>query len=349
MRNYLDSFSLMAQRTREFLPRYLWLAPIVSTYPLLVFCIWIYGYALGHTTGWSEHLHVLPTADTGVTSLGALLWGASVILFLSVAAASMVVLVSTVYGQLKEQFETRPQPATIVALLASFAVFFMLVFHPRSPLSGKPYYVTMQFAHGVLPGGTKHILTSLWVLTLVASLLVVGGAAATLAGLHASGRILLSLDRRDEMDDEAARQRLVVPLAARSRRLQTVLFAGAAVLVAGVVEIDALFHWAVGRANLTAYPTGTGTFIISAATVSTGTLFSLYLAFVYLPAALILRQQGMMLAERLRPNALPAAQAEWLEENGVGLSVATHVSTVVALMGPFLAGGPLNAIGHMFG
>lgn len=335
------------QQFADVLPRYAWLAPMAALDTLLLFTIWIYGYALNHTEGWSGALSKAGGADKGVQTLGVLLWGTSVILFLAVTSTAITVLVATVCAQLKEQLRGLPRLATMATLLVSVAVLWGLIFYEGSPLSSEAY-VTMQLADKVLPEQAVTIINVLWVMTMIAAMLVVFGASSALAGLETLPR-WHTLDGSDGHAREAAGQQFVVPLATRNRRLQTVLFAGAAVLVAGVIEIDALYQWAVARTNLGDDSKAAATLITSAASVSTGTFFSLFLASAYVPAAVILRRRGSALAERVLPGELPAARTDWLEKNGLGSSVSTQVSTLVALLGPILAGGPLNAVGHMFG
>jgi hypothetical protein len=123
----------------------------------------------------------------------------------------------------------------------------------------------------------------------------------------------------------------------RIRLLRPILYVGAATLVIAVLRLSAVHGWA------TSYLAPEGELGKSVASLTNGivgtlgTLLTLLLAGIYLPAVIILRA-------RLRQLAAQQADPEaWMASHGVGLSLSQFLPRVVALLAPLLA-GPLGAI-----
>jgi hypothetical protein len=70
-----------------------------------------------------------------------------------------------------------------------------------------------------------------------------------------------------------------------------------------------------------------------------GTVFTLFAAGVYLPAALLLRARVRKLALRQKPDD----PERWLKSHGLMLSFPQYLPRVIALLGPLLA-GPLGEL-----
>ena len=255
-------------------------------------------------------------AKTELPKLHGLLWGSSAMLFMTVSIAALVILSRTVFPVLQAPRRH------IVFYLTTASPLLLMLFLPGSPFGFDSY----------MPGGLltlldKHVLTGvlvMWVLTLVASWLVIAGAATCIC--HVSNA--------EELYEA-------------NTRLQMILFTGAAILAAGVVEIDALYQWAASKKGITPEQAKV---IIQSVVVPTGTFFSLYLAAAYIPAALVLRKSGQTLAEAANPAPNIPARAKWLQEHGIATSVAAQVTAVFALFSPaLLASGPLRAMASAFG
>lgn len=149
-------------------------------------------------------------------------------------------------------------------------------------------------------------------------------------------------------------------LAVAIRRLQRLFYLGAAACVAGVFEVFALFRWPV--AFVEDYIEGTesielarGALINLAMTYSfaAGTLFTLILVALYMPAAVKLRWRARDLAIQEcrkakggdKPPIATARDVErWLKRHGLHLTWAQLSNQVMAAVGPFLAGGPIAAM-----
>ena len=122
--------------------------------------------------------------------------------------------------------------------------------------------------------------------------------------------------------EEAAR---VVP--GRGENLDLILYVGAALLVAGTLEIRAFYLW--GDAYLS--PAEGKLYVDAARFVSTvaGGFFSFMLAFIYLPAAYLLRR-----SVNAHGGAAPAGSI--LESNWTA-----SVGRVAAILAPIIAGAPI--------
>jgi hypothetical protein len=327
--------------------RHAWLAPITATCVLLGITSWINNVVDAQVAGWATGLVPSLNPDTSrLAPLGGLMWGSSVILFLAISAAAMVVLGTTTYRSVIDGPRRIPSRSTAVAMAGAVVVIALLV--ALSPLSAKPFAaraIVDQMLRDI--GGT---VDALWLVTLAAGTLVLAGACACLIEPRVTSPIAAEPSSGLDLPAKPAAvgQHLAAALNVQNRRLKTVLFAGAAVLVAGILELDSLYRWAASVAGITE-PENAATLISAAAAVPTGTFFSLFLAAVYIPAALILRERGTALVRIALPGAGLPEQVRWLEENGLTTPVSSQITALVALLGPVLAGGPLNALAQVFG
>lgn len=153
------------------------------------------------------------------------------------------------------------------------------------------------------------------------------GLAGTLWLAVAACATLWQKDMKNELNEEQVTKRV--------RLLRPILYVGAATLVIAVFRLSATHAWAVSYlppdgelgkavANLTTGIVGT-----------LGTLFTLLIGGIYLPAALILRG-------RLRAVAAtqPDPQA-WMASHGMALTLPQSLPRLLALLAPLLA-GPLG-------
>jgi hypothetical protein len=315
---------------------------------LLGITSWINDVVDAQVTGWATGLVPSIDRDTQrLAPLGGVMWGSSVILFLTISAAAIVVLGTTIYRSVMDGRRRIPSRSTSIMIAVALVVIALLV--ALSPLSSAKPFAARAIVDQMLPeiGGTVSIL---WIVTLVGGTLVLVGACVCLVEPRVTSPI--AADPPSELDlparPAAVGQHLAAALHVQNRRLKTVLFAGAAVLIAGILELDSLYRWAASVAGITK-PENAATLISAAAAVPTGTFFSLFLAAVYVPAALILRERGAALVRIALPGAGLPEQARWLEEHGLTTPVSSQITALVALLGPVLAGGPLNALAQVFG
>jgi hypothetical protein len=340
---------MASRNSSDWVRRYGWLAPVAATCVLLGITAWINGVIYEDLENWS--VIFVPSTDD-VTArfarLGALMWGSSVILFLAVCVAASTVLLATCYRSVRDAPRRVPSLRTAGELAGAVALLFLLL--RLSPLSSDKPFAAREFVNQMMTAEIERAVDDLWIVTLLAASLVLAGACACLIEPRAASPIAVEpfADRDVPAGSAAVGQHLAGALRVQNRRLQSVLFAGAAVLVAGIIELDALYGWAASVASL-AKPDNSAAILITAATVPTGTFFSLFLTAVYVPAALILRDRAAALARIALPGTAMPEQARWLQENGLATPVSSQITSLVALLGPVLASGPLNALGQVFG
>lgn len=136
--------------------------------------------------------------------------------------------------------------------------------------------------------------------------------------------------RRDAVEDAEGKT-----LRRRMRLLRTILYAGAAALVVSVIRLSVTLNW--GGSFL---PAATPPAVSESATLITGIVntlgiyYTILLAAVYAPAALVLRRRANALASQQPPEK----QDEWLKARGLALSFTEYLPRVVAILAPLLAG-----------
>lgn len=137
-------------------------------------------------------------------------------------------------------------------------------------------------------------------------------------------------------------KRPIEELAGRLRRLQRLLYAGAAVLVAAVIEMHAFYRWPGAW-----LPEEAARHVDRLATVistSTGTVCTLLLLGLYFPALLVLRYRADYAVAEEMPAASEAERQERLNAMGLTFSSLPELKRLAAVFGPLLAGGPLPTL-----
>jgi hypothetical protein len=129
---------------------------------------------------------------------------------------------------------------------------------------------------------------------------------------------------------------------ARLAMLRRVLYLSAPVLVAGVVQTSTLHR--LPAAFLAEPAAGAVARFALGLAAATGTLWTLFLLGLYLPAAWILEGDVARLVESAVPDASHARRNEWLAEAGLQSSPSQHLSRVAAMVSPLLAGGPMASL-----
>lgn len=138
-------------------------------------------------------------------------------------------------------------------------------------------------------------------------------------------------------------------LAKRGQNLQWILYAGAATLIVALLEFRALFGWGAAAAVLNGKGTGPlVTTLADAAAASTGAIYALALAGLYLPALLVLRTRASRLYS---PQPAPQNQSReaWLQENNLGFTMPKTIGTLVTVLSPLLAQAPIAALLKLLG
>ncbi len=161
-------------------------------------------------------------------------------------------------------------------------------------------------------------------------------ATAVLLILGASATLAFPVSDSQGMDD----------LRAQMHRLRRVLYAGAAVLVTGVIQTTAMHRLPI---PLLGDDGESLQQVAGGLAVAMGTLGTLFLLAIYLPAAQILRTRAMKLAAGATGVRQPSKLEGWLRERGMESSLPQQLSRLTAVLAPFLAGGPLMAALKLLG
>lgn len=125
-------------------------------------------------------------------------------------------------------------------------------------------------------------------------------------------------------------------------RLNLVLYMGAGLLVAGVLEFSALQAWGLARltdASAKLYAPATSAAVAAIAGVS-----FLVLVALYVPALLLLHMRGEDLFDHIRQTETKITREDWLEANGLAVTLPTYVTRFAAVLAPLLAAGPFSAV-----
>lgn len=125
--------------------------------------------------------------------------------------------------------------------------------------------------------------------------------------------------------------------------LRYVLFTSAALLVIGVFRLSTTLNWG---ASFIPSDGEVGKFIgplVSGIVSSLGTLYTLLIAGMYIPAVLLLRASVNKLAQA------PGASATFLTDNNLNFSFAAWLPRIVAILGPLMAGPFIDILQKLTG
>jgi hypothetical protein len=259
---------------------------------VIVLSIAIYALVRPDPVTWPEYFK--PAAKHFLRTVHGVVWGASAALFLAVATGAILVLASAAAGPLRGR-----GPAERMRVYAAAALPLLLVtLTPGSPFGVFEPYITTTLAMSRLPEMMWVVSTLRIAATMSAWLVLAAACAALLEGSAAAS------------------------LAGRRRTLHVALFAGAAVFSCAAIEIEALLRWAI---SLTTFDASQAKALTAAATFPSAALFSLFLAAVYVPAALVLDH---------RARALGASE---LESDALASTTPAKLVPLLAVLAPLLA------------
>ena len=159
--------------------------------------------------------------------------------------------------------------------------------------------------------------------------------------MQSTVRVGIPLIPAPEEDRKDARDRAVL-LRYRIRQLNTVLFAGAIVLVAGIVHVS-VTHRLPGIFCDTACAEQLDSFVNLLST-SLGAIWTLVLLAVYVPATWIVHNDAHRVATDIPANDSHKKVSGWLADNGLSAALPGKLLRAGALLSPFLAGGPAGPL-----
>lgn len=248
------------------------------------------------------------------------LWGLSFFIFAVTAVILLSISIALTWNALADR---TPRRRLTVLLTFSFALaLYLFVFADwfiRGGASVTDLWVHLiegslglPFLSELLVGYNFGVFIVLFYLTLVNGTLLAPPAAASRHGVEA--------------------------IAWRMQKARLLLYLGAVVLVSGTIELRALNNIPVAW-----LPTSKVKIVTNlAATISSfaGAAFSIGLISLYVPTHGVLYLRAVELAREMGGSLKD--QREWLEANGIVASPWKRVLTLLTLLGPVLAGGPLE-------
>jgi hypothetical protein len=299
-------------------PLFGWILPILLIVTIAS-VVWVLVRILG-----------LPTSGTGDGLSARLTWATAAMLFTVFFVFSIVFFNTVMFACGSRADAMFASALTTVLGLLSIAYF----------LGNSDVYAGPKEMHALL-NATAYCLESVRTLTAVfdgfafwAALLVVATACVI---------------ARHEVTKEEA-------LSLQLRYASMMMYAAAALLIAGVSETSALHKWPthdirVGTTCPSSLPAPWNALVkkddykdyqkevtttATAISTSVGTVFSLILAATYLPLAMLLRQRAHRV---VKPHSRTEA---WLAVHGFSIQPTQQLSRVLVVLSPLLAGGPVS-------
>jgi hypothetical protein len=126
------------------------------------------------------------------------------------------------------------------------------------------------------------------------------------------------------------------------RRLRTLVYVGAASLVAYVIEQRVAAGWAlqgIDKAHAVEVSQ-----LIQSLVFLYGAAFSIMLVTISAPVMVVLRSMAYAQAERALPGGTLVDRTEWMKAQGTLWGFPQHLAVVFSLLGPLLASGPVEVL-----
>lgn len=123
-------------------------------------------------------------------------------------------------------------------------------------------------------------------------------------------------------------------LGQRIRMLRYILYVGAVMLIIGVFRLSVMLNWGTSFFIPDSAAGKTVATLTSSIVTMLGTYYTLIIAAIYLPPALILRYRARQLASAQAPEE----QEGWLDKRGFTLSFTDYLPRILAILGPLIVG-----------
>jgi hypothetical protein len=268
-----------------------------------------------------SHSYGILAADVRAYS-SRLLWTLTVGLCVLFSLAGLLLGGHVIASSLNPGNVKRGAWKTLLSLLVSVGVAGLFL----ASHAGNPAHPWRQFMHARLVGEYPSVMG--WTPRLDVLGLVVGLFLAL-----ASTSLLICTYKQTDFKEETFRG-----LVKRSRAL---LYIGALLLVASVARAIFLFRWSLDYIQVQDEPSSAARltfenleYVTSSMLLAQGTFYTLLLAAIYLPAALLLREHGTKLIQPAASTVPAGAVERWLRDT----SVAERIPRVLAILSPILAG-----------
>lgn len=133
----------------------------------------------------------------------------------------------------------------------------------------------------------------------------------------------------------------------QTRHINAALFAGAIMLVAGVVHAGAIHR--LPDVLLAESDRASWDELIQGLSASTGAVWTFILLAIYLPTLALLHTRARMLAFEAVDDKTPEKIEQWLASHGLTFHFSQSLAQIGALLSPFLIGGPASSLIGIFG
>jgi len=188
-------------------------------------------------------------------------------------------------------------------------------------------FESLQNSHFFKPLELAHIRNMVYIVNILSAIAPFAIALAAAASLTP----MVAFDPRQYL------QRL----ADRSHQLKTVVNLGAALLVAGVLHMQAWLRWPIVFVDDAKLASAMNDWSL-ALTTFIGSVFSLMIACIYICCSKVLAKRAVANLRQLPGDALDSAPEEWLEKHGFSSEPIPQIPQILAIFAPLLA-GPVGA------
>jgi len=261
-------------------------------------------------------------------ALGLLSWGVTGTFFVLAFIGTSVVLGSIIGDALRTQGQRHRW--TVIGTIALLAVLVGVFTRSDNPFAVDSFNATLLEAFAMLDvAEADRLLMTFTPMMLVVVVLLMCAAWATLSAEVGPG--------------EAPGMHLRT----QTRNINTALFAGAIMLVAGVVHAGAIHR--LPNVLLAESATSSWDELIQGLSASTGAVWTFILLGIYLPTLAVLRTRARTLAFEAVDEKTPEKIEQWLASQGLTVHFPQSLAQIGALLSPLLIGGPASPLIGIFG
>lgn len=325
------------------LPAWLPVVGLIVTAAITTALIRTVAYCIGGSNGCVPHEPTLVQSPIGGSGLpfaelrGRLYWSLTVVFYTVTVAGALVISTVSALDALRSDSRRRKTLIGVgigVGIVVVVAAVFLLPGAYEFTFNKKLFQATI------------YKLTNAEVFVDAIEI----AAAITFVVLALAATALLRDASRRPIDQGNAEAK-AIELRTGLSRLRHLLFVGALALVAGTLQTEALYSWAMsltssGSISVPGTTPGTAYYldpqiIPQTMTMISGTLYSLVLAAIFVPGFLLLRRNVLDLSFVA---TTPEKRATWLKDRNLDSSLPKQLSTLAGVLAPIIVGGPFASL-----
>lgn len=133
----------------------------------------------------------------------------------------------------------------------------------------------------------------------------------------------------------------------QARRVNTILFSGAILLVVGIVHANAVHH--LPDVFLRDDDLDTWKSLVTSLSASAGAVWTMILIGIYLPSIAVLRFRAHAAAKVAVTGNEAETVSGWFAEHGLSVGFPQQLAQLAALISPFIVGGPASPLLGLLG